>query len=233
MDLLSETEIINRGIIKNVILTLDDGDVHSPSGHWANTIGTRMYSLSRVQLAESLINSLENNIYYHKDADAINKMKLPVAKPYIIIDYLIIAEEIRHLYESDRRPFLRRWHNVEDRRPFVVMDLINISNYAFPNKNITNEKELIQLMDEIEESSLKLFPNPWPNAIVRVQVLKKNIFAGKSQNAALKILKIITLIKNNTISTEYLFNNSNDIFELLAAYPILRIDHKIYKTIDL
>jgi hypothetical protein len=234
--MLTELEIINRGKIKNVVLILDDGEIHYSSDHWANSSGKRMYSLSRVEIAESLINNLENGIYYHKDADEINKMILPVVEPYIIFDYRIIAKEIRHLFETSNRPYLSSFPGfdvyVKKRRPFVVLDLINIANYALPNMTITNENELCEIMDEIVESSLKLFPIPWPNAIVRIQVLKKNIFTGKSENAALKILKIISLIKNNKITTEHLFKNTNDIFELLAAYPVLRIDHKIYKKLD-
>ncbi|OYU95969.1 MAG: hypothetical protein CFE21_06015 [Bacteroidetes bacterium B1(2017)] len=233
--MLTEIEIINRGKIKDVVLTLDDGDMHSPSGHWANTSGTRIYSLGRVEIAESLINNFENGIYFHIDADEINKMILPVTKPYIIIDYRIIAKEIRYIYESSSRPYLPSFPGFEAyvkvRRPFVLLDLINIANYTYPKKNITNENELFKLMDEISESALKLFPTPWPNAIARIQVLKKHTFSGKSQNAALKILKIIALIKNNKISSDHLFKNTDDIFELLAAYPLLRIDHKIYNKI--
>ena len=112
------------------------------------------------------------------------------------------------------------------------MDLINIANYAFPKKNITNEIELFKLIDELAESALNLFPIPWPNSIARIQVIKKHVFSGKSPNAALKILKIISLIKNNKISSVHIFNNSDDIFEILAAYPILRIDHKICNKIN-
>jgi hypothetical protein len=234
--MLTEIEIINRGKIKNVVLTLDDGDMHRPSGHWANSNGTRIYSLSRVEIAESLINNFENGIYWHEEADEINKMILPVTEPYIIIDYRIIAKEIRHLYESSSRPYLSSFVGfeafVKTKRPFVILDLINIANYTYPKKNITNEKELLKLMDEISEAALKLFPAPWPNAIARVQVLKKHIFSGKSQNAAFKILKIIALIKNNKISSDHLFKNTDDIFELLAAYPALRIDHKIQNKIN-
>jgi hypothetical protein len=235
--MLTEVEIINRGKIKNVALTLSDAEMHYSSDHWANKSGKRMYSLSRVEIAESLINNLENGIYYHMDADEINKMILPVAEPYIIFDYRIIANEIRHLFETANRPYLSSFPGfdvyVKKRRPFVVLDLINIANYALPNMAITNENELCKIMDEIEDSSIKLFPIPWPNAIARIEVLKKNIFTGKSKNAALKILKIISLIKNNKINTEHLFKNTNDIFELLAAYPVLRIDYKIHKKFDI
>lgn len=234
--MLTEQEIINRGIIKNVVLTLDDGDMHQPSGHWANTNGSRLYSLSRVEIAESLINNFKNGIYYHKDADEINKMNITITEPYIIFDYRVIAEEIRHLFESTSRPFLPSFPGfqvyVKKRRPFVILDLINIANYAFPQKNITNEFELLKLIDEITETALTLFPKPWPNAIARIQVLKKHVFSGKSQNAALKILKIIALIKNNKISAENLFKETDDLFEMLAAYPLLRIDHKIFNRID-
>lgn len=233
MVMLSEKEIIDRGIIKNVTLTLDDGDIRYPSDHWANSSGTRMYSLSRVQIAEDLFSSVKNGIYYHEEADEINKLELPVTQPYIIIDYRIIANEIRHMYESVPRPYLTNWPGFEayvnKRRPFVILDLINISNYAFPDNKIKSEDELIQLMDEISNSSQLLFPK----TIVRIQVLKKNIFAGKSQNAAIKILQIISLIKTERVSTQHLFKMSNDIFKVLSAYPILRIDYKIYKTIDL
>ena len=87
--MLTELEIINRGKIKNVVLILDDGEIHYSSDHWANSSGKRMYSLSRVEIAESLINNLENGIYYHKDADEINKMILPV------------VNQVYHLYEKD------------------------------------------------------------------------------------------------------------------------------------
>jgi hypothetical protein len=233
MELLSELEIVNRGIIKNVILTLDDGEIRYPSGHWANRSGTRMYSLKRVQIAESLFNSNKNGIYYHDQADELNKMELPITQPYIIFDYRIIADEIRHLYESVPRPFLPSFPGFEaysdKRRPFVIMDLINISNYAFPEEEIKNEEELTQLLDKISNYSKELFPN----TLVRIQVLKKNIFTGKSQNAAKKILQIISLIKTERISTYHFYKMSNDIFKVLAAYPTLRIDHKIYKTIDI
>lgn len=233
MEFLSELEIANRGVIKNIILTLDDGEIRYPSGHWANRSGTRMYSLSRVKIAESLFISKKNGIYYHEKADEINKMELPVTQPYIIIDYRIIANEIRHLYESVPRPYSPSFPGFEayanKRRPFVIMDLINISNYAYPDEKIKNEEELIQLLDKISNYSNELFSN----TIVRIQVLKKNIFTGKSQDAAKKILQIISLIKNESISTHHFFKISNDMFKVLAAYPILRIDPKIQSTIDL
>lgn len=233
--MLSEEQIYNRGKIKNVALALDDGDARYPSGHWANTSGTRMYSLSRVKIAESLINNSENGIYYHEDADIINKLKQPVTEPFIIFDYRIIARKIRYLYESTNRPFssvIGFEAYVKFNRPFVLMDLINIANYAFPKKNITNEIELFQLLEEIAKSSLELFPIPWPDAVLRIQVLKKYTFSGKSQAAALKILKIITLIKNNKISSEHLDKKSDDILAMLAAHPVLRIDHRVYTKIN-
>jgi hypothetical protein len=232
--LLSVSDILKRGKIKNVEFALDDGDAHYPSGHWANMTGTRMYSLDRIEEAEYLIDHFKNDIYYHENADLLNKMRLPLTDPYIIFDYRIIAKEIRHLFESDCRPYLPSFHNyqsfINNRRPYVIKDLLNIANYSFHNKKITNESDLLMLLDELVESSLNLYPGCWPNAIARKQILKKNIFKGKSKNAAIKILKIIFLIKNKHISTESLSTNSDDIFELLAVYPVLRIDHKIYNA---
>ena len=235
-EILSESDVYQRGKINNVVLTLDDGDHHYPSGHWANTRGTRMYSLSRVQIAEDLVTSFKEGVYYHNNADEINKMRRPVSEPYIIFNYRIIAKHILHLFpESSLRPYIPSFpgfETVKKKRPFIVMDFINIANYAFPENEISNEKDLLKLLDEIMESSLSLYSKPWPIAIAREQVLKSNIYTGKSRNAALKILKIVSLIRSKHISIDLLlYRDLHDIFEVLGFYSVLRIDHKIHKLI--
>lgn len=232
--MLKEDEIKQRGIIRDVVSTLGDGDERVPSGHWANHTGTRVYSLNRVEIAESLIDSCENGIYYHNKADELNKMKLPVTPPYIVVNHLKIACKLWELFENKDRPFLGHLfieQFITKLRPLIVIDLTYMIKYAYPNSNVSNETEVLNFLDDIAESAIKLFPEPWPNAIARKQEIKKNIYSGTSPLAAMKLLKVFSLIRANKISTEHLtiFKNRNDIFELLALNKTIRIDPVICK----
>ena len=133
--MLSENDILERGIIKNVPLTLDDAYYNYPSGHWANTSGSRMYSEERVKLSEELIDNFEDGHYYHNDAELINSMYQPVISPFII-DYRVVSYHIdKKLIEDINSlrisyPFLGRMPSSEKKEiPLVLRSLIIIANY--------------------------------------------------------------------------------------------------------
>ncbi len=237
--MLSESEILLRGKIKNVVLALDDGDDHYPSGHWLNSTGVRMYSEDRVLLAEELVDSFQDGCYYHKDADRINALLTPVTKPFVIIDYRLISRHIVKLFPIRKYPKFNPFASFDDRvsqlRLRVLGSLLNISNYTNIDLNITNETELNNYLDLLLDLSYDLYAYPWPNAILRPQVMKRNIYGGKSRIAALRVLKILALIRRNVIDMntiashgEY-FNKDHtiDICKLLAVHPILRLDYRI------
>jgi len=232
--LLSEQDILQRGKITNVALALDDGDDHHTSGHWLNTSGTRMYSDSRVKLAEELISDFQDGCYYHTYADELNSMSLPVTEPFIIIDYRIISKHIDagltkkiNLLKISH-PFLgRRPGSEKKEKPLVIRALINIANYSNPTLSISNAVEFYLYLESLSNDAEQIFPAPWPNSMVRQQILKRNIYRGKSPKAALKLLQILSLLYKGYISTDLLDGNPSDLVSFLVKHPLLRIDHKI------
>ncbi len=217
-DLLSESDIISRGIIKDVILTLDDGDEHAPSKHWANPNGIRMYYKRKVELAEELQKNCIEGIYYHENADHINNLSDPLQLPYLIIDYRIQAEHVADLN------YKRRYHSNQD---LIKEDLISIANYVLPNLNIKNDIEFLEFLNDLQEEASNLFPEPWPKAIARRQIMRKGIMAGKSKAAGMKLLKVLSLINSQKISSKLLSKKSDDLFEIVYSNPVIRIDQLV------
>ena len=232
--MLSENDILKRGIIKNIPLVLDDGETHYPSGHWANTSGTRMYNENRVRLSEELKANCKDGHYYHEDAEWINSMYRPVLEPFIVIDYRFISDHIDYgLTEEINRlkishPFLGRRPGSEQKEtPLVARALINIANYSNPSLSISTIDQFYKYLESLSEDAKHIFPSPWPNAIVRRQILRKNIFRGKSPKAALKLLNILSLIHSNDISIDLFELENFDLVEFLVKHPIFRIDPKV------
>jgi hypothetical protein len=221
-ELLSEADIISRGIIKNVILTLDDGDEHAPSKHWANPNGIRMYYKRKVELAEELHKNCIDGTYYHENADYFNELHDPLQLPYLSFDYTILAEHIADLNNK------RRYRSNQD---LIKEDLISIANYALPNLNIKNEIEFLEFLNDLQHEASNLFPEPWPKAIARRQIMRKGIMSGKSKAAGLKLLKVLSLMHNQKISTNLISRNSNSLFDILNNCQIIRIDQKIIKSV--
>lgn len=97
---LTEEEILDRGAIKNVPLVLGDGDAHWPCNHWFNYVGTRMYKRSRVEEAESILQSHANGAFRSHQAEAINRSMLPYTPAVFIFDYRIILEGLNRQMAS-------------------------------------------------------------------------------------------------------------------------------------
>jgi len=228
--MLSELEIIGRGIIKNVPLTLDDGDAHYPSGHWANTTGTRMYQEKRVLLAEELIKNYKNGRYYHEQADKINSWSDPVTAAIIVFDYRFILDHINHKLANELTWF--RPSGFSEREvPFAIQALIELANYSNKKLNLVSQNGLFMYFDVLAQEAEHLYSPPWPEAIVRRQVLRQCQSKGKSPNAAHKILQILSLIRNGKISNLTRTKEPFDLIKLLIENPLLRIDHKIQRII--
>lgn len=85
--MLTEAEIVDRGVIKNVPLVLDDGNDHAPAGHWFNTSGIRMHSERRVKIAEKLISTGGVGGFMHPEAEELNAQELPCTPAIFIFDY--------------------------------------------------------------------------------------------------------------------------------------------------
>jgi hypothetical protein len=236
--MLSENDVLKRGIIQNVPLTLDDGDEHYPSGHWKNTSGTRMYSEHRVKLSEELKKKFKDGHYYHNDAELINSMCQPVSEPFIIIDYRVISYHIDYSLTKEinllriSHPFLGRMPGTEKKEvPLVSRALINIANYSNPLLSISTIDQLHLYIESLTEDAKHIFQTPWPSAIVRKQILRQNIFGGKSPKAALKILKVLSLIHSRDISVDLFEQNNFNLVEFLVNHPLIRIDHKVEKPV--
>jgi hypothetical protein len=228
--MLSEQEILGRGIIKNVPLTLDDGDDHYPSGHWANTTGTRMYQEKRVRLAEELIKNYKNGRYYHEQADKINSWSDPVTEAIIVFDYRFILSHINDKL-ANKLTWIRPSGFCEGEIPFVIQGLIELANYSNNKLNLTSQNGLFMYFDFLAQEAEHLYSPPWPEAIVRRPVLRQNLSKGKSPKAAHKILQILSLIRNGKISNQTWTKEPSDLIKLLIENPLLRIDHKVQKTI--
>lgn len=228
--MLSEQEIIDRGIIKNVPLILDDGDAHYPSGHWANTTGTRMYQEKRVLLAEKLIKNYKNGRYYHEQADKINEWSDPVTAAIIVFDYRFILDHINHKLANELTWIRPSGFNPRE-IPFVIQGLIELANYSNKKLNLSSQNGLYMYFDALAQEAEHLYSPPWPEAIVRSPVLRHNLSKGKSPKAAHKILQILSLIRNGKISNQTLTTEPNDLIKLLIENPLLRIDHKIQRIL--
>jgi len=228
--MLSEQEILDRGIIKNVPLTLDDGDVHYPSGHWANTTGTRMYQEKRVLLAEELIKNYKNGRYYHEHADKINSRSEPVTEAIIVFDYRFILSQINTKLTNELT-WIRPSGFSKRETPFVIQGLIELANYSNKSINLTSQSGLLMYFDILTQEAEHLYSPPWPEAIVRRPVLRQNLSKGKSPKAAHKILQILSLIRNGKISNQTLTPEPDGLIKFLIENPLLRIDHKIQRII--
>lgn len=228
--MLSELEILGRGIIKNVPLTLDDGDDHYPSGHWANTTGTRMYQEKRVLLAEELIKNYKNGRYYHEQADKINSWSDPVTEAIIVFDYRFILDHINQKLANELTWF--RPSGFSEREvPFAIQALIELANYSNKKLNLSSLNGLFMYFDILAQEAEHLYSPPWPEAIVRRQVLRQCQSKGKSPKTAHKILQILSLIRNGKISNQTLTNEPMDLIKFLIENPLLRIDHMIQRII--
>jgi hypothetical protein len=228
--MLSEQEILDRGIIKNVPLTLDDGDEHYPSGHWANTSGTRMYREKRVQLAEELIKYYQNGRYYHQHADKINSWSSPVTEAIIVFDYRFILNHINYPLASKLSYYSVPLFRPEE-IPYVLQALIELANYSNKKLNLTTQNGLFMYFDAIAQEAEHLYGPPWPDAIVRQPILRHNLFKGKSSKAAHKILQILSLIRNGKILNKTFSTKPYDLIKFLIENPLIRIDHKIQRII--
>lgn len=232
--MLDENQIRARGIIKNIPRTLDDGDCHVEAAHWFNTSGTRMYSLERVKAAEQLIESSSRGEYFHQSADYINSQPLPYTPAIFVFDYRIILKAI-----DPNLSYLiwraRLCHPVAGRMPgssmreyeLVQEALAKIVQYADPSADVGSEKELLGYFESISDQASKNLKAPWPNVVLRKPKLRSSISRGKGAPSAKKIINILSLIHSGIVSYELISPDELDIFELLVASPMIRVDHRI------
>ena len=90
---LDEDELSSRGFF-GVTRTLDDSEERGDAGHWRNTSGKRLYSLSRVIDAEELRDSFSQGVYRHPRADVFNASPRPRTPAIIVVDYRRILKQI-------------------------------------------------------------------------------------------------------------------------------------------
>ena len=236
--MLTEAEIVDRGVIKNVPLVLGDGDDHAPAGHWFNTSGIRMYSERRVKIAEKLISTAGVVGFMHPEAEELNAQELPCTPAIFIFDYKTVlptaapglAGQIRGQRISHPRHG-RVPGSQHNELLLIQQALQSIIEFAYPGLAARTAKNALKHLDKIAADAPRAFKEAWPNVTLRRPKLRYNTSRGKSRKAAIRILDVLSLIHSGGLSHEKVSLSELNIFEILAWSPTLRVDHKISKPI--
>jgi hypothetical protein len=232
---LDEDELRSRGFF-GATRTLDDSEERGDAGHWLNTSGKRLYSLSRVIDAEQLRDSCSNGVYRHARADVFNASHRPRTPAIIVVDYRRILKRIapeiaREIWSA------RLSHPVVGRRPgsrdreqkLVVEALIALMKYAGGPTTTSSQTLFDSLTERAGSAGARLGP-PWPDVVLRRADLGYDIARAVSPRAAGRLLDIYALVHAGRISGPLTAGKTVSIVDLLIESPAMRFDHRILQA---
>lgn len=232
---LSEEEILDRGRIWNVPLVLDDSEDRGPCGHWANTSGRRLYSLSRVLAAEDLLKNREGSQFVSEDAQRLNSSVRPVTPAIFIFDYRqflasLNEGELQHRIWRERlcHPVAGRMPRSREREVELIEEaLTKIARFAYPDLRFGSFPDLALHFSEISTEAHGALVPDWPNVVVRSPRLRYNISRGRSRRAAQRVLSVLALLHSGRLSHDLITSDTVSVAGLLSISPTIRIDHRI------
>ena len=232
---LSEEKIHDRGVIRNVLIVLDDSEDRGPCGHWADTSGRRLYSLDRVVAAEDLLQNKEGLHFVRKDAKRLNENVRPVTPAIFIFDYRPFLDsltegELKHRIWRERlcHPVVGRVPGSRERELRLIEEaLTRIARYAYPNLEFSGYPDLELHFSGISTEAHAVLAPAWPNVLVRSPSLRYNISRGRIRRAAQKVLSVLALLHAGRLGHELITGDSSSVAGLLSISPTIRIDHRI------
>lgn len=231
---LDEDELTIRGF-RGITRILDDSEDRGDAGHWLNTTGKRLYSLSRVVEAEELRDSFSNGVYRHAKADAFNASARPRTPAIIVVDYRHILKKV----SPEKPPEIwsaRLCHPVLGRRPgsrereqnLIIEALIVLVTYAGDTRpRPTSELALLELLTVRAEGAEARMGSPWPDVILRKADLGYDVSRAESPRAAGRLLDIYSLIHAGKINGPLNADKPKNLVDLLIESPVMRFDHRI------
>jgi len=234
---LSEEEILDRKIIRNVPLVLDDSEDRGPCGHWLNFTGRRIYSLDRVSQAEKLLENRKGLQFVSDDAQSLNSSARPVTPAILIFDYrqflATLDDDLKHRIWRERlcHPVAGRFPGSNGRELKLIEEALTlIARYAYPSLSFGSFSDVELHLAEIAHEADSALSPEWPNVIVRSPLLRYNISRGRSLRAADRILSVLALLHSGKLSHDLIAPADIPITELLVLSPTIRIDHRILET---
>lgn len=231
---LTEEEIKERGIIRDVPSVLDDSEDREAAGHWHNTSGRRLYSSKRVELAEQLLKTRDSDHFVNDKASDINASQRPCTPAVFIFDYRTLVKALDP--DLDRKiwrerlchPFAGRVPGSNERENgFIKEALLLLTRHGFPDESIGSFADVERFLESLAATAHKQLDPAWPHIVVRQPVLRHSLFRGKSPKAARRVLSVLSLLQTRRLGQGLVSQAPLTLPELLSAAPALRIDHKV------
>jgi hypothetical protein len=229
---LDEDELRRRGFWE-ITRTLDDSEERGVAGHWANTSGKRLYSLSRVIEAEELMKAFQGGVYRHPKAEQFNSSSRPRTQAIIVVDYRCLLRKIDPKISHEIWS-CRLSHRVAGRRPqsedreksYILGALAALVKFA-GDPEPSSESALFEFLSVRSEGAAARLGPPWPDVILRRAVLGYDVSKGVSPRAARRLLDIYSLIHAGRIHGPLMKSGERGLVDTLVESPAMRFDHKI------